>query len=59
MPSIFPGMDPFIEGDDWEDFHTRYVTAIADALVPAVLLTTPFAPSEEFMLSILTRSLRF
>ena len=36
MPSIFPGMDPFIEGDDWEDFNTRYVTAIADALVPAV-----------------------
>jgi Protein of unknown function (DUF4058) len=34
MPSIFPGMDPFIEGADWEDFHGRFITAMADALVP-------------------------
>ena len=36
MPSIFPGMDPFIEGADWEDFHSRFITAIGDALVPNV-----------------------
>jgi hypothetical protein len=24
MPSPFPGMDPFLEGAEWEDFHTRY-----------------------------------
>lgn len=36
MPSPFPGMDPFIESQKWEDFHTRFITAIADALVPAV-----------------------
>ena len=36
MPSVFPGMDPFLEGEDWEDFHTRFVTAIADSIVPAV-----------------------
>lgn len=36
MPSIFPGMDPFLEGDDWEDFHTRFVTGLADALMPTV-----------------------
>jgi hypothetical protein len=36
MPSVFPGMDPFIEGYEWEDFHGRFVTAIADAIVPAV-----------------------
>ena len=36
MPSPFPGMDPFIESQKWEDFHTRFMTAIGDALVPAV-----------------------
>ncbi len=36
MPSPFPGMDPFIESQKWEDFHTSFITAIRDALVPAV-----------------------
>lgn len=36
MPSLFPGMDPFIETQKWEDFHTRYIAAIGDALVAAV-----------------------
>jgi len=36
MPSPFPGMDPFIENQKWEDFHTRLMTAIGDALVPRV-----------------------
>ncbi len=36
MPSPFPGMDPFIESQKWEDFHARFVTAIGDALVPVV-----------------------
>ena len=36
MASPFPGMDPFIEGQKWEDFHTRLMTAIGDALVPCV-----------------------
>ncbi len=34
MPCVFPGMDPFIEGYEWEDFHSRLITAISDALVP-------------------------
>ena len=34
MPSVFPGMDPFLEGADWEDFHARFITGISDALVP-------------------------
>ena len=34
MPSVFPGMDPFIEADEWEDFHSRLITGISDALVP-------------------------
>ena len=36
MPSPFPGMDPFIEGQKWEDFHASFITAIRDVLVPAV-----------------------
>lgn len=36
MPSPLPGMDPFIEGHDWEDFHGRFVPALSDALVPLV-----------------------
>src|SRR5438093_4225285 len=36
MPSVFPGMDPFIEGDEWDDFHSRLITGISDALVPSL-----------------------
>lgn len=36
MPSPFPGMDPFIEGHEWEDFHTHFIAAIAEHLVPGV-----------------------
>jgi hypothetical protein len=25
MPSPFPGMDPFIEGQAWEEFHTAFI----------------------------------
>jgi Protein of unknown function (DUF4058) len=36
MPSPFPGMDPFIEGQEWEDFHHGIITALQEALVPQV-----------------------
>ncbi len=36
MPSPFPGMDPFIEGQSWSDFHHRFITALSDDLVPKV-----------------------
>lgn len=37
MPSPFPGMDPFLErGGIWEEFHTRFIVAIADELGPLV-----------------------
>ena len=36
MPSVFPGMDPFIEGYEWEDFHINLITAIQSALVPGL-----------------------
>lgn len=36
MPSPFPGVDPFIESQDWEDFHSRFIQGVSDALVPRV-----------------------
>jgi hypothetical protein len=36
MPSPFPGMDPFIEGQRWEDFHHGIISALREALVPGV-----------------------
>jgi hypothetical protein len=34
MSCPFPGMDPFIESQAWPDFHTRFITEIADLLMP-------------------------
>jgi hypothetical protein len=34
MPSPFPGMDPYIEGQLWEDFHVAFYTEVRSALVP-------------------------
>ncbi len=36
MPSPFPGMDPFVELQEWDDFHAKFNTAISDALQPLV-----------------------
>src|SRR5688572_17165029 len=32
MPSPFPGMDPYLEGPDWLDFHSRFVNAWCEAV---------------------------
>jgi len=38
MPSPFPGMNPYLEREGvWQDFHTRFVTALSDALVEQLL----------------------
>lgn len=34
MPSPFPGMDPFIENQEWQDFHTTFNTLIREVLSP-------------------------
>jgi len=36
MPSPFPGMDPYIENQEWEDFHTRLNTVMSEFLAPRV-----------------------
>src|SRR4051812_46227074 len=38
MPSLFPGMNPYLEqADAWHDFHERAVPLIAELLGPQVL----------------------
>src|SRR5436305_9907253 len=34
MPSPFPGMDPYFEGDLWTTFHTQFGVEIARQLTP-------------------------
>jgi hypothetical protein len=37
MPSPFPGMNPYLErADEWQNFHTRFLTGMAEALTPQV-----------------------
>jgi hypothetical protein len=36
VPSPFPGMDPFIEGQRWRDFHATFITLIREMLTPQV-----------------------
>src|SRR5687768_9387847 len=36
MPSPFPGMDPFVEGQRWQDFHARFAAAAVGPLVAQV-----------------------
>lgn len=36
MSSPFPGMDPFIESQAWEDFHHHLIEGISASLVPQV-----------------------
>ena len=36
MPSPFPGMDPFLEFQEWEDFHATFNTVIRELLSPCI-----------------------
>jgi len=36
MPSPFPGLDPFIEVQEWSDFHATYMTVIRELLTPQI-----------------------
>lgn len=36
LPSPFPGMDPYIEGHDWPNFHVGFIVALRDVLIPLV-----------------------
>lgn len=34
MPSPFPGMDPYLEGEMWQEFHERLANQISQQLLP-------------------------
>lgn len=34
MASPFPGMDPYLEGDMWQEFHDRLANQISVQLLP-------------------------
>src|SRR5437867_573735 len=34
MPSPFPGMDPYLEGEMWQEFHETLANAIRAQLMP-------------------------
>lgn len=36
MPSPFPGMDPYLEDQEWEDFHSTFNTVLREVLSPAM-----------------------
>lgn len=36
MPSPFPGMDPFLESQVWQDFHTRMITVVSERLISEI-----------------------
>jgi hypothetical protein len=36
MPCPFPGMDPFIERQEWTDFHAKFITVISEVLTPSL-----------------------
>ncbi|MFN0051208.1 MAG: DUF4058 family protein [Planctomycetales bacterium] len=36
MTLSFPGMNPFIESQAWEDFHLHFIAELANAIVPQV-----------------------
>lgn len=36
MPSPFPGIDPFLEGPEWTDFHTTFLVTLREELMRQV-----------------------
>ena len=36
MSSPFPGMNPFLEGHEWEDFHATFNTVLRETLAPRI-----------------------
>jgi hypothetical protein len=63
MPSPFPGMDPYLEGSSWMNFHGQFCAEIARQLGPKLwpryiaLLTERFVTEIPQGLAITTASL--
>ncbi|MEK6260875.1 MAG: DUF4058 family protein [Planctomycetota bacterium] len=56
MPSPFPGMDPFIESQEWDDFHARAIIVISELV--SDVLPSGFAARVERRVYFETDSLR-
>lgn len=48
MPSPFPGMDPYLEGNYWTSFHTLFATEIARQLAPKLRPKYVAMPEKRF-----------
>jgi hypothetical protein len=48
MASPFPGMDPYLEGEDWTSFHTYLATEIARQLTPLLRPKYVALPQKRF-----------
>lgn len=48
MPSPFPGMDPYLEGDDWTSFHTHLASEITRQLTPLLRPKYVALPEKRF-----------
>src|SRR4026209_1773701 len=48
MASPFPGMDPYLEGDDWTSFHTHLATEVARQLTPLLRPKYVALPEKRF-----------
>lgn len=46
MPSPFPGMDPYVESQEWSDFRASFVPAIRKALIPRLAQGTRRASND-------------
>ena len=45
MPSPFPGMDPYLEGDMWQEFHETLASAMRAQLMPLLTPRRPQLPN--------------
>jgi hypothetical protein len=48
MASPFPGMDPFLEGEMWQEFHQTFANAIRAQLMPLLFPKSVALLNERF-----------
>jgi hypothetical protein len=57
MPSAFPGMDPYLEGDMWQEFHERLANQISAQLMPLLAPRYVALLAKRYILTRLSREL--
>lgn len=51
MPSPFPGMDPYLEGEMWHEFHERLANQISSRLMPLLAPRYVALPAKRYGLN--------